>query len=218
MANPNPSPRTRFKPGKSGNPSGTSGPQRATILRALPSIRTLEEVMADARAWHGPIRMLFESIARDPDHPLDIRLHCAAVLVKNDTEDDGPQLTPVQRRRRIAELLPGLYGPQAAALVEGRVIDAEPADAVPTVPPAPGNGHGEAEAIKPTAEEMKAVARVRRQRGAPEAGPLSPGETRAIVQARVDRLEREVAEQKREQSAAAIDQMQRGVDYVPKRL
>ncbi len=215
MANPNPSPRTRIRPGEIRNPNGTAGPQRATILRALPAVRSLEEVQADARAWHGPIRMLFESIARDPDHPLDIRLHCAAVLVKSDTGDEGPQLTTEQMKRRIAELLPTLYGPHVAALVEGRVIDAEPVEASPE----PGNGHAvEVEAIEPTPEEMKAVRQHRRAHGEPEGAPINADERRAILQARVDRLEREVADEKRRQSAAAIDQMRRGVDYLPKRL
>jgi hypothetical protein len=118
MANTNPSPTTRFKPGRSGNPNGTSGPHRATILRALPAVRSLEEIQADVRAWKGSPRQMFESIARDPDHPLDLRMHAAAVLLKHDDEQAEPLLTPEQRRRRIADLMRELGPPQIESTAE----------------------------------------------------------------------------------------------------
>jgi hypothetical protein len=94
MANPNPSPTTRFKLGQSGNPRGTSGPQRATILRALPAVRSLDEVLADERSWKGTARELFESVARDANNPLDLRLHCAAVLLRHEEGGTG-QTQPI---------------------------------------------------------------------------------------------------------------------------
>lgn len=115
MSNPNPSPATRFKKGISPNPGGRA--RITQMLRKVPTIRSLEEVKADARAWRGSPRQLFESVARDPDQPLDLRLAAAGTLLKYD-EADLPTLTPEQRRRRIGELL-GRLGP---VTIEGKEV------------------------------------------------------------------------------------------------
>jgi hypothetical protein len=85
MANPNPSPATRFKPGNNANPKGAPrGPHFSTILRALPAVRPLEEVLADVRAWQGTALQLIESVMRDPNNLLDIRLACADRLLRHE--------------------------------------------------------------------------------------------------------------------------------------
>jgi hypothetical protein len=98
-------------------------------MRALPAVRSLEEIQADVRAWKGSPRQMFESIAHDPDHPLDLRMHAAAVLLKHDDDQGGAQLTPEQRQRRIRELLDQLGPP----LIEGAI-----AGAIGALPTAPG--------------------------------------------------------------------------------
>ncbi len=45
MANPNPSPETRFKPGQSGNPGGKSEGQRAAEIKAAETAALLREKM-----------------------------------------------------------------------------------------------------------------------------------------------------------------------------
>jgi hypothetical protein len=74
------------------------------LLKALPSVRSLREVLDDPLSWKGSMRQLFESIARDNQQPQDIRLMCAGVLIR-DEQPAEPQLTPEERRRRIDELL-----------------------------------------------------------------------------------------------------------------
>ena len=106
MANPHPIPR--WKPGKSGNPNGRPPGTRSrkSILAALPRVRSLEEVLADERAWRGNWREMFEAIARDPEQDLAVRLAAADRLLKIESEMPGaPRLTREQRDRRIAELL-----------------------------------------------------------------------------------------------------------------
>lgn len=93
--NPNPSPATRFK---KGHKAGTrEAKRRATILRKpvlerVAIVRTLDEVRAANHAWHGTMREFFESVARDPIHELPIRLHCAALLLR-EGQDDGRKRT-----------------------------------------------------------------------------------------------------------------------------
>ena len=83
MPNPDPNRATRFRPGRSGNPGGKpKGPERVTILRAAPKIRSLEEVRADPRGWRGRMVDLLRSVAEDPEQPIELRLSCANSLLR----------------------------------------------------------------------------------------------------------------------------------------
>jgi hypothetical protein len=98
-------------------------------------VRTLEQVQADLRSWHGSPRQLFESVCRDPYHPLDLRLHAAATLLRfepPDTVNTSDKLverltsmTSAERLEHAAQLLA-----QWRTLVpEPPIIDATPVPA-----------------------------------------------------------------------------------------
>jgi hypothetical protein len=109
LANPNPNPATRFKPGQCANPGGR--PRRNPTLARVRSIRSKREVEADVDAWRGSARELIETVMRDPDQSLEVRLTCADKLMRLEMDLPGaPRMTPEQQNRRIAELL-GRLGP-----------------------------------------------------------------------------------------------------------
>jgi hypothetical protein len=133
MANPNP--RNQWQPGRSGNPRGT-GPgrprgsvDRATVLRRVPSIRSLAEIERDARAFKGTAAELMEAVMRDPDQELQTRLLCASALLKQ------PRPENALERLTVAELDVLIAAARAIAVADGPPLlegSAEPAEAEPT--------------------------------------------------------------------------------------
>jgi hypothetical protein len=89
-------------------------------MRAAHNVRPLEEVMRDAAAWKGSAAQLVEAIMRDPTQDRDIRLHCAAALMRNgDTSAnkaryDVGALTERERTvlRALASKLTGAAAPE----------------------------------------------------------------------------------------------------------
>jgi Family of unknown function (DUF5681) len=92
MSNPDPNRATRFKPGTSGNPGGKPrGPERATVLRAAPRIRTLEEIRQDPNGWRGSMADLLRAVALDPEQTHELRMSCANALLRFEGEKAGGQ-------------------------------------------------------------------------------------------------------------------------------
>jgi hypothetical protein len=83
----------------------------AIVAEAAGGVRTLEEIAQDPRSWKGAMREFFEAVARDPTHPLELRLHCAAVLLKDQQgqpdNDRQRTLAPID----VAALPPHLRRP-----------------------------------------------------------------------------------------------------------
>lgn len=135
MSNPMPSPHTRFQPGESGNPAGKPPGtlSRSTILKSLPAVRTLAEVRADPDSWKGSMKQLLESVARDQQNPIDVRLQVAAQLLRLDPAvDQEHQARSIinldgltdEERMLLAKLLlktmPPDYQPQNPPTIEGK--------------------------------------------------------------------------------------------------
>jgi hypothetical protein len=116
MPNPDPSPATRFKPGNRANPGGKPhGPERKTLMRAANNVRHLNEVWQDPAAWRGTAAELIESVMRDPAQDRDVRLHCAAALMRNGRQPaDKPRYhldALTRREKRLLEtLIPKITG------------------------------------------------------------------------------------------------------------
>ncbi len=91
MANPNPSPATRWMPGQSGN-AGRTGPRRRTILARVPVVHSRDEVKAMEEAWRGTMRELIEAAARNPENELNVRLAAAAQLLKHELNAPPPRV------------------------------------------------------------------------------------------------------------------------------
>ena len=93
MSNPNPSPHTRFRPGQSGNPSGrkSGSLNEKTVLGGVRQVCPLDEVLADERSSKGSYPQLLESVLRDEQHPLDVRLSCANALMRGGAGDKPQQ-------------------------------------------------------------------------------------------------------------------------------
>jgi hypothetical protein len=90
MGNPCPNESTRFKPGrKKTGGRGPGVPNRHTVLQRAPRIRSLEEVLADENAFRGSMAQMLESVARDGDQSIDIRLSCANAVVRLDGPAHG---------------------------------------------------------------------------------------------------------------------------------
>jgi hypothetical protein len=84
MANPDPNRSTRFQLGQSGNPRGKPpGPERMTILRSLPAMRSREQVLADATSWSGSAIEWFDTAMRDSTLAFDTGFAAAAVVLRH---------------------------------------------------------------------------------------------------------------------------------------
>ena len=55
---------------------------KETIFRASRQVRPLEAVLADESSWKGTMPELLESVARDENQPLDVRLACTNALLR----------------------------------------------------------------------------------------------------------------------------------------
>jgi Family of unknown function (DUF5681) len=85
MANPNPSPATRFKPGQSGNPAGRPEGtlDRTTISRSL-HVNSLAEAEAKPNAFKGTPREFLMAAMVDPDVDYQVRLAAAGALLRGE--------------------------------------------------------------------------------------------------------------------------------------
>jgi Family of unknown function (DUF5681) len=85
MANPNPSPATRFKPGQSGNPAGRPEGtlDRTTISRSL-HVNSLAEAEAKPNAFKGTPREFLMAAMVDPDVDFQVRLAAAGALLRGE--------------------------------------------------------------------------------------------------------------------------------------
>jgi hypothetical protein len=73
MANPNPLPATRFRPGHSGNPDGSTAKVRHRILRDIRA--EFEPMTALERVAYAQIEALLKTAARAGDPLARIRTH-----------------------------------------------------------------------------------------------------------------------------------------------
>jgi hypothetical protein len=94
MANPNPSPATRFQKGKSGH-EGHFGPYRKTISRSL-HVASLAEAQAKPNAFKGTPRDFLLAAMTDPDVDYQVRL-AAGALLRNQPDGGGKNLGELLR-------------------------------------------------------------------------------------------------------------------------
>ena len=116
MANPNPSPATRFKPGQSGNPSGRSKVElenmnkaakiaSALTLRALSSLQ--ERVKGNRRLTDDELALLLSPEARNMIKEAQDRAHGTPKQSLDHTSGDGSMTpaAPIQVTSAVAKSL-----------------------------------------------------------------------------------------------------------------
>jgi hypothetical protein len=102
----NPRPTRSFEPGHpryGGRKVGT--PNRATVIQRAPVIRPLAEVLCDEGSFRGSMSEMLESVARDGEQLLDVRLSCANAVARLAPPSSGdPALSSKTTEELQAEL------------------------------------------------------------------------------------------------------------------
>lgn len=102
MANPNPSPETRFKPGHVANPTGKTAEQAARDLRSADlasqfRLKVLSKVMESAEAGVNPLELLTPDVIRVLKDSEDRAHGTPKQSVEHAGEGGGPLQVLIQR-------------------------------------------------------------------------------------------------------------------------